>query len=98
MSAATLALDIGGTKIAFGLVADTASDTCPGTVVGEGRVPTLAHSGQIGTQIALAVQAAQEEAAAAGLEIVRVGAGAPGIMRPDDGCLLYTSPSPRDRG
>ena len=93
MSAATLALDIGGTKIAFGLVADTASDTGPGTVVSEGRVPTLAHSGQICTQIVLAVQAAQEEAAAAGLEIVRVGAGAPGTVRPDDGVVVRAGPT-----
>lgn len=97
MSTATLALDIGGTKIAYGLVTDAAAGTAPGaqpgTVIGEGRVPALAHSGQIGAQIALAAQAAREEAAASGLEIVRVGAGAPGIVRPDDGVVVHAGPT-----
>lgn len=89
MQAATLALDIGGTKIAYGLVAD--GD--PQTVVGEGRVRALAHTGRIGEQVALAVAAATGQATAAGLDISRVGAGAPGIVRPVDGVVVHAGPT-----
>lgn len=89
MEAATLALDIGGTKIAYGLVADSA----PETVAAEGRVDALAHSGQIGGQVVLAVKSALNDAKRAGLEIARVGAGAPGIVRPDDGVVVHAGPT-----
>lgn len=89
MTVATLALDIGGTKVAYGLVPD--SD--PGAVVGEGRVPALAHSGQIGAQIASAVELGLTEAATSGFEIRRVGAGAPGVVRPDDGVVTHAGPT-----
>ncbi|QYH19614.1 ROK family protein [Corynebacterium aquatimens] len=89
MQAATLALDIGGTKIAYGLVPD--SD--PQTVVGEGRLPAHAHSGRIGAQVTQAVTNAIKEAANCGLVISRVGAGAPGIVRPEDGVVVHAGPT-----
>jgi len=80
MRPASLAVDIGGTKIAYGIVPDDA----PGTVLGEGRVPSLAREGRTLDQLAVAVERALDTP---GVDIVRAGVGCPGVVR--DGEITY---------
>ena len=80
MRTASLAIDIGGTKIAYGIV----PDDDPGTVLGEGRVPSLAQEGRTLDQLAVAVERALETP---GVDIVRAGVGCPGVVR--DGEITY---------
>lgn len=80
MRTASLAIDIGGTKIAYGIVPDDAPDT----VLGEGRVPSLAQEGRTLDQLAGAVKRALDTP---GVDIVRAGVGCPGVVR--DGEITY---------
>lgn len=84
-STCTLALDIGGTKIAYALVPDDA----PETALGSGRVSTQAEGldplGQTNAALEAGVQAATD----LGITIARVGIGAPGVVRAPDGVITY---------
>ncbi|HJD79685.1 MAG TPA: ROK family protein [Corynebacterium pollutisoli] len=75
MRPATLALDIGGTKVAYGLVPDDA----PHEIIGAGRLPSLAAERHTLAQVEEAVRVALS--AAGGMEVVRCGVGAPGVVR-----------------
>lgn len=66
MRPASLAVDIGGTKIAYGIDPDDAPDT----VLGEGRVPSLAREGRTLDPLAVAVERALDTP---GVDIVRDG-------------------------
>ncbi|MDO5512489.1 ROK family protein [Corynebacterium sp.] len=75
MRPATLALDIGGTKIAYGLVPDDS----PHEVIGAGRLPSLALERRTLEQVRAAVATALSTAG--DLQVVRCGVGAPGVVR-----------------
>lgn len=81
----TLALDIGGTKIAYALVPDDA----PETTLGSGRVSTQAGELSPTGQVRVALEAGASEAADLGLAITRVGMGAPGVVRAPTGEITY---------
>lgn len=81
----TLALDIGGTKIAYALVPDDA----PTTTVMAGRVQTQGDHLTPLTQTRVAVESGIQEAEARGLEIVRIGMGAPGVVQAPEGAIIY---------
>lgn len=80
---ATLALDIGGTKIAYGIIAD--SD--PYTIINEGRVPAQPPGTPITDQVALAVRQALADSP---IRPVRVGVGAPGVVLAPQGKIVYS--------
>lgn len=77
---ATLALDVGATKVAYGFV----EDSDPLTAHATGVLPTQPDPAKFGArqaagQIAAAVRAALEQPDAPG-DVVRVGVGAPGVI------------------
>lgn len=80
MRSATLALDIGGTKIAHGLV----PDDHPGEILRPGRVPSLVAERRTLSQVAEATRRSLADAAELNLRITRVGVGAPGVVRDND--------------
>lgn len=81
----TLALDIGGTKIAYALVPDDA----PSTTLTSGRVDTQGNGLTPLGQTRVAMEAGAQEAAALDLTIARVGMGAPGVVRAPAGEITY---------
>lgn len=89
MSTATLALDIGGTKIAYGII----TDDDPTHVIAEGRVPSQPANGSIQEQVKVAVREAAESATASGITIARVGMGAPGVIKAPEGEVTYNGPT-----
>lgn len=78
----TLALDIGGTKIAYALIPDDSP-----TALGSGRVNT--KDGPPLTQTQLAVEAGIQSADEHRMLITRVGIGAPGVVRAPAGEIIY---------
>lgn len=78
----TLALDIGATKIAYGLV----PDTNPPEVCHTGTVPTQPAGGDPVQQVKLAIRQALSDS---GLTPTRVGVGAPGIIEAPGGLVSY---------
>ncbi|MGO3377831.1 MAG: ROK family protein [Corynebacterium casei] len=85
----TIALDIGGTKIAYGLIPDSS----PTTVLASGRIPTQPADSTAQQQVQLALRTALESAAAEGLQPVRVGIGAPGVVDTATGLVTYAGPT-----
>lgn len=85
-STATLALDIGGTKIAYGIIPDDA----PQEVLAEGRVPSQPVGGNILDQVGLALSHAVSQSP---LKIQRVGIGAPGIVLAPQGEIIHSGPT-----
>ena len=80
--ASTLALDIGGTKIAYGLI----PDDHPFEIEAEGRVPSQPPGSTIAEQCELAVK---EALARASEPPTRVGIGAPGVVLAPQGEIVY---------
>ncbi|QGU08281.1 Glucokinase [Corynebacterium occultum] len=78
----TLALDIGATKIAYGLI----PDTHPLQAHHTGTVPTQPPGGDPLTQVEVAVRQALETS---GIIPTRVGVGAPGIIETPGGLVRY---------
>lgn len=78
----TLAIDIGGTKIAYGFVADHD----PLNVVGSGSVPSQPRGKRVVDQLDLAIS---EAISATGILPTRVGLGAPGVVRAPQGEIVY---------
>ncbi|WP_047260170.1 ROK family protein [Corynebacterium uterequi] len=85
----TLALDVGGTKIAYGLVADTN----PREAIAVDSLPSQPAGGAILDQIATAVRRGLANAEEAGLTVVRVGAGLPGVVRAPLGEIVHNGPT-----
>ncbi len=81
----TLALDIGGTKIAYALVPDDS----PEITLGTGRVRTQGAGLSPLEQTRTALEAGVREASTLGVEITRVGMGAPGVVRAPAGEITY---------
>lgn len=81
----TLALDIGGTKIAHALIPDDAPDT----TLGSGRVSTQGAGLSPLEQTRAALEAGLQEAARLNVQIQRVGMGAPGVVRAPAGEIIY---------
>ena len=86
---ATLALDIGGTKIAYGVVPDLS----PTTALHTGRIPTRSPGTTIAQQVEAAIAAAYDAAVAAGYQPVRVGIGAPGTVDSTTGTVRHAGPT-----
>lgn len=82
---ASLVLDIGGTKIAYGLVPDDE----PTAVLGEGRIPSQPVGGRIHDQVTAAAREALAQATGLGLDVVRAGIGAPGVVDTHTGTIVY---------
>lgn len=78
----TLALDIGATKIAYGMV----PDTHPRQVHHTGTVPTQPAGGDPAQQVELAIRQALADS---GISPARVGVGAPGIIETPGGLVRY---------
>lgn len=78
--ACTLALDIGGTKIAYGFI----DDAHPTTIRHQGTVPSQPPGVLIADQVDLAIRQALEKA-----QPTRVGIGAPGVVRAPGGEIIY---------
>ena len=89
----TIALDIGGTKIAYGLIPDSS----PTTVLAAGRIPTQPVDSTAQQQVQLALRTALESAATKGLQPVRVGIGAPGVVDTATGLVTYAGRLARHR-
>lgn len=92
MGKSTLALDIGGTKIAFGII----EDEQPTVIQAEGRVPSQPAGSTIAEQVVVAVKQALE-----GTDIIpdRVGIGAPGVVLAPRGDIIYNGATiPKWRG
>lgn len=92
MGKSTLALDIGGTKIAFGII----EDEQPTVIHAEGRVPSQPAGSTIAEQVVVAVKQALE-----GTDIIpdRVGIGAPGVVLAPRGDIIYNGATiPKWRG
>ena len=85
----TIVLDIGGTKIAYGLIPDSA----PTTVVAQGRIPTQPGDSTAQQQVQLALSLALKAAEAEGLRAKRVGIGAPGVVDTATGIVTYAGPT-----
>ncbi|MDY6050258.1 MAG: ROK family protein [Corynebacterium sp.] len=79
---ATLALDIGGTKIAYGIIRD---DT-PTTIDAEGRIPSQPAGKTVAEQVDAAVAAALDST---DVLPTRVGIGAPGVVLAPQGEIVY---------
>lgn len=80
----TLALDIGGTKIAFALIPDAE----PTTALAADRVGTKEGNNPLG-QVQLALRASIQAAQQLGLQIARIGIGAPGVILGPTGTIVY---------
>lgn len=80
----TLALDIGGTKIAFALV----PDANPTTTIGTDRLKTKAGDGPL-EQTRQALISGLAKAQELGFHIARVGIGAPGVILAPRGEIAY---------
>lgn len=78
---ATLALDVGATKIAWGIIADNQ----PRSIVAHGRVPTQPQGSTAQEQIKKAIA----EVLATGHAFSRVGMGAPGVIESPRGIVRY---------
>lgn len=76
----TLALDIGGTKIAYGFI----DDANPTSIHHQGSVPSQPPGVLIADQVDLAIRNALEKA-----QPTRVGIGAPGVVRAPMGEIIY---------
>lgn len=81
----TITLDIGGTKIAYGLIPDTQ----PTTVLALGRIPSQPANSTAHQQVCLALEKALAAAKTAGLEPARVGIAAPGVVDTATGIVTY---------
>ncbi|WJY68235.1 ROK family protein [Corynebacterium auris] len=86
MAGASLAIDIGGTKIAYGVVADEE----PTTVLAQGQVASQPAGGRIVDQLDLAVKSA---VASSPRQITRVGVGSPGVVLPPEGLIVSAGPT-----
>ena len=85
----TIALDIGGTKIAYGLIPDSS----PTSVIAPGRIPTQPAHSTAQQQVQLALRNAKEAAEAEGLHAIRVGIGSPGVVDTNTGIITYAGPT-----
>lgn len=85
----TLALDIGGTKIAYALVPDDSP-----VALGTGRINTVDGPPLIQTRLAL--EAGLEQAEQLDMSITRVGIGAPGVVLAPEGEIIYNGETIRN--
>ena len=84
----SLGIDIGGTKIAFGLIDDSA----PTQLLVHERVASQAGQG-IHQALTEVLQRARELAAQRGLCVSRIGVGSPGVVDPARGVVVSASPT-----
>lgn len=82
MGQSTLALDIGGTKIAYGII----EDSDPHVIHAEGRVPSQPAGSTIADQVIVAVKEALQGTT---ITPTRVGIGAPGVVLAPHGDIIY---------
>ena len=89
--AARIAIDIGGTKIAAGVV----TDADPTVVLHRTTRPTHAQDGAevVMSHVLAAVDQAMADAHADGLEVSSIGVGAPGVVDPERGDIAYAGPT-----
>ncbi|ANE04834.1 ROK family protein [Corynebacterium crudilactis] len=87
----TLALDIGGTKIAYALVPDDA----PTTTAASGRLGTK-DGHNPASQTRLAFQAGADAAKQHNMTIARIGVGAPGVIIAPEGKIVYNGETVRE--
>ncbi|MBZ8177339.1 ROK family protein [Corynebacterium poyangense] len=92
MKPASLALDIGATKIAVGLVPDDA----PTAVLGQFRLPTQGEGYEPRQQIRAAIAQGIRMADTLGYHILRVGMGAPGVVQGPAGMITYNGDTLRN--
>ncbi|SDR96157.1 ROK family protein [Corynebacterium timonense] len=85
-ASASLAVDIGGTKIAYGVVADDS----PTVVLAEGKVASQPAGRTLAEQLDLAIARAAE---ALPLPVARVGVGSPGVVLPPEGQIVSAGPT-----
>src|SRR5699024_6055009 len=85
----TITLDIGGTKIAYGLIPDTQ----PTTVLAPGCIPSQPANSTAHQQVCLALEQALAAAKTEGLNPGRVGIAAPGVVDTATGIVTYACAS-----
>lgn len=81
----TITLDIGGTKIAYGLIPDAQ----PTTVLSAGRIPSQPENSTAQQQVCVALREAVAAAQTVGLVPTRVGLAAPGVVDTAAGIVTY---------
>lgn len=85
----TLGIDVGGTKIAFGLIADSA----PTRPIAHERIASRDGDATVQDALAKALVRARELAAEQGVTIGRIGIGSPGVVDPVRGFVVSASPT-----
>ncbi|APT84965.1 hypothetical protein CAQU_07650 [Corynebacterium aquilae DSM 44791] len=90
-SACFIAVDIGGTKIASGVVAAVE----PTSILFRQTRPTRAKEGAdiVLSEVLVAVKDAIASARAKGLDPIAIGIGAPGVVDPKAGRIVYAGPT-----